>query len=491
MTGFAAETLVEVMLRAAADQLDDLTDRSVPAWTPQPGPQSVMLAADVDDGFFGGARGGGKTDYLLGAWDKHQRRWGSAARGMLIRRTYPELEEVQRRAREIFVSHGATYRSGTRTWHFPNGATLKMRYLKRDDDADNYQGHSYTWIGIDEMGHFPSPVPIDKLRATLRSADGVRVEFRATANPGGKGHNWLKARYIDTAPAGQTFTASDGTTRLYVPARLEDNKILLEKDPNYWQRVEAAAGGQAWLLKAWRYGDWDITAGGMFDDLWDRAVHVVRPFAIPKSWRVDRSFDWGSSRPFSVGWWAESDGTPTDSGKVYPRGTLIRVWEWYGWTGKPNEGLRMAAADVGRRIVQVDQELSGRLGCGPVRPGPADPAIFSRDAGPSKADELAMGGAKFVPAANKAAAGQSKGARETGWERMRRMLLAAKERRTDEPGLYVFEWCTQFIRTVPSLARDERNNDDVDTEQEDHVADESRYRIMGARREATPVDFEI
>src|SRR4051812_21028293 len=178
-----------------------------------------------------------------------------------------------------------------------------------------------------------------------------------TANPGGVGHNWYKARYVDPAPALTPFYDSmQRTWRVFIPSRLEDNPKLAANDPDYWMRVQAAANGRTDLVKAWRYGDWDVVAGGMFDDVWRASHHVIEPFQIPYHWRVDRSFDWGSSKPFSVGWWAESDGTQAPNGRVYPRGTLFRITEWYGWNGQPNVGVKMLAVDVAKKIVETEKE---------------------------------------------------------------------------------------------------------------------------------------
>lgn len=465
------------------------------------GPQGRLLAAhEVRDIFFGGARGGGKTDGLLGDWLEHQKKWGGHARGVIFRRTFPELEEVHARAVELFEQLGARYLVGKRTWLFPNGARLKERFLQHDKDADKYQGHQYTWIAIDEMGSFPRPDPVDKLRACLRSAHGVTCVFRASGNPGGVGHNWMKLRYVDPSVAGRPFTVTFGAgtiQRLFIPSRLEDNAILTMSNPEYWLNIEAATEGKEWLLKAWRFGLWDITAGGMFDDIWVRQKHCIAPFVVPSGWRKDRSFDWGSSKPFSVGWWAESDGvTPATitlpggaaQQRVFPRGSLFRIAEWYGSTGKPDVGQRMEASDVGKGIAQREKVMREKYGF-IFGAGPADPAIYTRDGGPSKADELAMGGATFVPANSKRGKNDTKGIRQTGWDKMRKMLRSSVS--GEGAGLYVFNTCTDFVRTVPVLVRDERDPDDVDTSAEDHIADEVRYRIMGARQDATPVDVDI
>lgn len=437
--------------------------------------QHLFISCPYEDVFFGGARGGGKTDGSLGDWVAHQEKHGKHAAGIFFRRTYDELEAAQARASALFTPLGAVYKTQKRTWVFPNGATLKMRILLRDQDAAKYQGHSYTWVCFEELTNWPDSHGVDMLRACLRNGEApIPKSFRATGNPGGVGHNWVKARYIDPAvPLTPFYDPDMETWRVYIPSRLEDNQALTKNDPDYWKRVKASANGNEALLRAWREGDWDIVAGGMFDDLWDRNKQAIDPFAIPSSWRVDRSFDWGSSKPFSVGWWAESDGTQAPNGITYPRGSLFRIAEWYGWNGKANEGLKMLAKDVAKGILERETTMPYK-----VLPGPADTAIWSAENGNCIADDMEAAGVKWTRA------DKSPGSRKSGWERMRAYLKASKDASDDEKRLYVFNTCTQFVRTVPVLPRSERDPDDVDTNAEDHVADETRYRLL--ERETAP-----
>ena len=213
----------------------------------------------------------------------------------------------------------------------------------------------------------------------------------------------------------------------------------------------------------------------MFDDLWDSRVHVIEPFPIPGSWRIDRSFDWGSARPFSVGWWAESDGTEVSldgNGRVmsWPRGTLFRIGEWYGCSGNANEGLRMPDTEIARGIVQREQQMGiyGR-----VRPGPADNQIFNRDhnTADSTANIMDRHGVRFVRS------DKTSGSRVRGWQAIRDRLAASAEKPVERPGMYVFDVCCDFISIMPALSRSEKNPEDIDTDTEDHIADETRYRV--------------
>jgi len=445
---------------------------------PQPGPQASLVACPAHEILYGGARGGGKSFGLLLDWLAHASHNGGDARGILFRRTMPELEDMLDKARELFPRLGWTYLEQKKTWHSPDGATLKLRYLERDAHADRYQGHAYTWVGLDEAGSWPRPDPIDKLRATLRSAAGVQPRMVLSANPGGVGHNWIKRRYIDPVKPYTLQSEIAGGSRwllTYIPAKFEDNFILQQADPGYIDRATDKL--PEWLAKAWRDGNWDIVAGGMFDDVWSSSYHVVRPFTIPASWRIDRSFDWGSSRPFSVGWWAESDGTDIEyqdgTKQTTRRGDLFRVTEWYGWNGNPNEGCRMLARDVARGIKEREQAMGYN-----VQPGPADNSIFDVENGQCLADDMAQIGIRWDRA------DKSPGSRRTGAEQFRAMLSGAvpENGTRDEPGLFVFDTCRHFIRTVPTLPRSEKDPEDVDSDAEDHIYDETRYRIRKVSR---------
>ena len=229
-------------------------------WAPNAGPQRMLVTCQVYDTFFGGARGGGKSDGLLGSWLRHWQRWGGLAAGILVRRTMPELEQIEQRFSEVLPKLGCHYQIKRKTWMMPGGTKLLMRYLENDSDAERYQGHEYTWMGIDEMGNFPSPGPIDKLRAALRSTRGVQVMLRGTGNPGGPGHGWIRKRYIDPSPPMVPFQdGRTGTWRVFIPSKLADNPYLL-RDPSYVTRLRES--GPAWLVRAWLEGDWNASVDG-------------------------------------------------------------------------------------------------------------------------------------------------------------------------------------------------------------------------------------
>lgn len=371
---------------------------------------------------------------------------------------------------------------------FWNGAKIHLCHCQYEKDVTKYQGAEIHVLMLDELTHFTEKI-YRYLRGRCRLGalklakkyTGLFPRIVAGSNPGGIGHNWVKATFIDPAKPMEIVPqakAEGGMRRQYIPAKLADNPTLRENDPDYEDRLEGL--GNAALVRAMKDGDWNIVAGGMFDDVWDESRHVLKPFQIPESWRVDRSFDWGSSKPFSVGWWAESDGTEAvmadGTRRTFPRGTLFRIAEWYGWTGRPNEGLKMSDAGIADGIVtrQVDLGITSR-----VRPGPADSSIFDETNGDSPAKIQERHKVRWEKA------DKSPGSRKRGWQLIRGRLLAGKAERMEEPGLFVFENCRQFIRTVPVLPRSDRDSDDIDTDAEDHVADEARYRVLAVKRIAT------
>lgn len=440
-------------------------------WSPQPGPQTALIECPVFEVFFGGARGGGKTEASIGDWLEHSARYGEAAIGIFVRRKFKQLAEVIARTKQLFPKLGAKYNEQRAEWLMPGGGRLKFVYLERDADAEEYQGHSYTRVYVEEVTNFPSPAPIDKLRATLRSGPGVPVGMRLTGNPGGPGHNWVKRRYIDPNPAGfqlieeETeieFPEGRRTVRLarvFIPSKLGDNRLLMENDPTYVLRLRQS-GSEA-LVRAWLQGDWNIVDGAFFDE-WDEQLHVIPTesfLQIRNSGMLCfRSFDWGSARPFSCGWYAVMDREyELPAGNFLPRNALVKYREWYGASG-PNKGLKMTADVVAQGIVSREQGER-------IRYGIADPAIFIRDGGPSIAETMSLHRCNWRRADNK---------RKTGWELLRQRLAGEGGR----PMLYFCDTCEDTIRTLPVLQHDETDMEDLDTDGEDHAADETRYAVM-------------
>jgi hypothetical protein len=416
----------------------------------------------VFEAFFGGARGGGKTDGVLGEWAIHADRYRERAIGLMVRRTRVELTETFERARVLFGPLGAAFTGTPMRVVMPGGARLTFAYLERDSDAEGYQGHNYTRVYVEEAGNFPSPAPIMKLFATLRSGSGVPCRFRATGNPGGPGHQWVRARYIDPAPQGFEVIRDPktGLERVYIPSRVGDNRYLGD---DYVSRLRAA--GSPELVRAWLEGDWSVISGAFFPE-WAMDKHVVAPCELPAHWLRYGAIDWGSARPFAVLWLAVSDGTLPQ----FPRGALIVYREWYGSNGEPNVGLRMTADDVGEGIAQ--RQRNDPLHEGAKIGYVCDPAMFTADGGPSIAERMARAGGIPVRRADNARV--SRLGAMGGWDQVRQRLQGEDGR----PMLYVFSTCTHLIRTLPALQHDADRPEDVDTEGEDHAPDALRYGCM-------------
>lgn len=458
-----------------------MTEQNI-IWQPQPGPQTALLQCPVFEVFYGGARGGGKTESSLGDWLEHSSKYGEGAIGIFVRRKFTQLAEVIARSKQLFPKIGAKYNEQKAEWRMPGGGRLKFVYLERDSDAENYQGHNYTRIYVEEVTNFPSPSPIDKLRATLRSGTGVPVGMRLTGNPGGPGHNWVKKRYIDPNPKGFQIVTEEAELeingikqtvsldRVFIPSKLGDNMLLMQNDPTYVLRLRQA-GSEA-LVRAWLEGDWNIVDGAFFDE-WDETAHV-KPADLfltrtPQT-ILFRSFDWGSAKPFSVGWYAICDGLwppPSTGFPPFPRGAIFKYREWYG-AKAPNVGLKLTAYEVangvlgpdGKRISDgiIQMEAGER-----IRYAVADPSIFIRNGGPSIAESMAK--CRWRKADNK---------RQPGWEAVRQRLVGLD----GEPMLYIADSCEDTIRTLPVLQHDDKDAEDLDTDGEDHAADELRYACM-------------
>lgn len=452
--------------------------------------QSEAFHSTATEILYGGAAGGGKSHLMRVAAIA----WCVGIPGLqvyLFRRESPDLWKNHMLGPGSFpvllapwIQSGAIRVNEQKGFlRFPNGSQINLCHCQYEKDKYGYHGAEIHVLMMDELTTFTA-TQYSYLRSRVRLG-GLQVpaEFGGRfprvvngTNPGNVGHNWVKAAFVDPKPPLEIWkTPKDegGMLRQYIPAQLEDNPTLLENDPEYENRLEGI--GSPELVKAMRHGIWDIVAGGMFDDVWGPNV-VLEPFSIPRNWHVDRCFDWGSSKPFAAYVCAESNGEEVQlvdgTWRTFPRGSVFLVGEEYGWNGKPNEGLRLTDAEIAKRILEMEAGL--RLAA-PVRVGPADSAIYAVTDGESTAQRLERAGLHYDPAA------KGPGSRVSGWQKMREMLKAAKEGDREKPGLYVFNRCRQFLRTVPTLPRDEKKPDDVDTDAEDHAADAVRYRITAER----------
>jgi hypothetical protein len=516
------------------------------AWQPLPGSQTLALSCPAHIVLFHGTRGPGKTDAQLMRF--HARvgmGFGQYWRGIIFDREYKNLDDLVaksmrwfpevawRRNKPRFLSSKSDYR-----WVWPSGEQLLFRAVKRPTDYWAYHGQEFPFIGWNELTKYPTDELFDAMMSCNRSSyrpqdrpliiDGdeynrtgrivmvnkrhsqamqwttpeIPLEVFATCNPHGVGHNWVKKRFIDKAPRGRLFRKTVNVfnprtqqredvvkTQVHLFGSYRENKFL---SPEYVAELEGITDKNK--RKAWLGGSWDIVAGGMFDAEWDSDYHVIAPFTIPHHWLIERSFDWGSSKPFSVGWWAVSDGSdvelPDGTWRSTVRGDLFRIAEWYGTTGKPNQGLRMLAIDISAGI--VERELNMGI-YGRVKPGPADNSIWDIVNGNSIAADMLKQvkvRGKVYPGIAWKRSDKSPGSRKHGWDAIRKYLKGAlpcyvlgrdqKPVRVprENPGLYTFNTCAYFVDLFHSLPRCEKDPDDVDTDSEDHIGDETRYEIL-------------
>lgn len=376
-----------------------------------------------------------------------------------------------------------------------NGAKIYLNHCQYEKDLSSYQGADIHVLMMDELTHFTDPM-YRFLRSRCRLGaldlpvkfDGMFPRILCGSNPGGIGHNWVKRTFIEGRKPFEIERMppeEGGMLRQFIPAVLEDNP-LAAKDSSYEQRLLGL--GNPALVKAMRHGNWNIVAGGAIDDVWGDGDRIIMPrFKVPSSWYVDRSFDWGSSHPFSVLWWAEADGTeatlPSGAKFCPPKGSLVLCHEWYGASG-PNQGLKMAAREIAKGIKEREKDLlEGKWITRQPSPGPADNEISAvKNPGvPTIAKEMADEGVRWTES------DKSHGTRKIGLDLFRSRLAEARKDYPEQPALYVMDHCRNVIDHWPALPRDKKNPDVVDTNAEDHDYDAAKYRVLAARRPATVI----
>ncbi|RKJ79182.1 Terminase-like family protein [Butyricicoccus sp. 1XD8-22] len=438
-------------------------------WSPQP-KQTAFLRRPEYEALYGGAAGGGKSEALVMEAVRQVRI--PHYRALILRKTYPELSELIGKSLCYYprAFPEAKFNETKHRWTFPSGAAVEFGAMHRTADKLKYQGRAWDFIAFDELTHFTWEEYSYLFSRNRPNGPGTRVYIRASANPGGVGHGWVKERFITAAPPGQRVLSElrvrqpDGKEqtvtrdRVFIPASVYDNKILLANDPNYIANLSLLPEAER---RALLYGDWDSFSGQVFTEWRDdpahyadrRWSHVIEPFAVPQGWPVYRGFDWGYSRPFSVGWWA-----------IDREGCMYRVRELYGCTGEPNTGVRWTPGRLAREIREIERDdpnLAGRRIL-----GVADPAIWDGSGGESIADIMEKAGVYFDKADH---------ARISGKMQVHSRLAFGEDGRAM---LYVFKTCRHFIRTMPALVYDQTRVEDVDTGGEDHIYDETRYVAM-------------
>jgi len=460
-----------------AEHWDPNWELPLTVWGPQPGPQMYAFQATgvIKELLFGGTRGGGKTELLLGDQVAGACRYGPWWNGMIIRRKYKDFASIRQRIDSMIRMGLPAERTGGETQlgvvSFSNGARIYLQAIPRLELADDHQGQAYTRISIDEAPLLPFVAPlIDRLKGCLRPPAGpVPTGFVLTGNPGGPGAAQIKLLYIDPGPPGTVFE-EPGTSRCFIKSRLDDNKILMERDPEYANQLKTIK--DPLLRRAWIDGDWDVFIGQAFAFLNARPPegHVIEPiWPIPAYAPVYQTFDWGYGKPFSVGWWW-----------VDGNNTLIRCNEWYGWDGAtPDVGLRLTDEQIAEGIIEREKGmgLAGRAHEIIRLAGPdcwnKKPNYMGGGQGPSTAEVFEqVGRAQGHPLTLR----PGDPSRELKIRQFRSRL--ARQGPDQMPLLLVYEGCVHFIRTIPALTMDELKPEDVDTEQEDHIYDEACHICM-------------
>lgn len=433
---------------------------------PNPGPQTAFLSATEQEVLYGGAAGGGKSVAMV--TDPVRYFGNSEFRGLLLRRTMPELRELISLTHKFYpqIYKDAKWTERDTTWRFPSGATLWLSYLEGERDIDKYYGQAYSWIGFDELTHWESPIYWNMLSSRLRTSkdSGLPLCMRASTNPGGRGGQWVKKMFVDPAPWGEAFWARDLETgeilrwpddhsnpekagkplfkRRFIPSRLSDNPHLFEDGRYEANLLSLPEAKRKQLLD----GSWDVSEGAAFPE-WNRSIHVIEPFEIPRDWIRFRAGDYGYGSYTAVLWFA-----------LDPKKDQLIIY-------RELKVSKVTAVDLADMVLEA--EHGDRINYGVL-----DSSLWHQrgDPGPSLAEQMALRGCRWRPS------DRSKGSRISSKNEIHRRLKI--DEWTGEPGLVVFNTCTNVISDLPSIPLDKKNPEDVDTKVDDHVYDALRYGLQ-------------
>ncbi len=450
-----SQTDIEALPESVKKELK--LDQKELIFSPNPGPQTEFLSAPEKEVLYGGAAGGGKSYALLAdplRYIKYKEH-----KALILRKTLPELTELIDKSRGLYPKAypGAVYKEAKKTWEFPSGAKIQFGYCERDADVYQYQGQSYTWIGFDELTHLPTSFAWDYLGSRLRTINPeIKTYMRATANPGGVGHDWVKKRFIDPAPPNTTVWTSYRDSRgqvvkyskKYIPARLSDNPYLYDSGEYELMLLTLDPVSRKRLLE----GDWNIVEGSAFPEF-DPSIHVIQPMEIPVGWDRFKAIDYGYRAPSCCLWFAVD---PSD-------GTLIVYRELYQ--------KELSGTALGNKMNDLEADEMRSIG------GILDGAAWNKSGstGPTVGEEIAKTGHKLRRADKN---------REAGKIQVHERLRPNPS--TGRPKVQIFSTCTNIIKQLQYIPVDNNNKEDVDTKAEDHAYDAFRYGVMSRPRIEDP-----
>ena len=450
LDGKEQQVLTKDVIETASPNIKEHIEKQDVVFKPNSGPQTDFLAASEREVFYGGARGGGKSYAML--VDPLRYCHKGHHRALLLRRTMPELRDLINHSQRLYgrAYPGARWREKEKEWRFPSGAKIECGYAENMTDALRYQGQSYTWIGIDELPQYPSPDIYNFLRSSLRSVDpSIPVYMRATGNPGNVGSQWVKEMFVDPIDANTAFNVEITTpkgikyiTRRFIPAKLQDNPYLMQTD-DYYAMLSSLPEVQR---KQFLDGNWDAFSNAAFPEF-NRDIHVVEPFEVPKGWQRFRAADWGYSSPACVLWFA-----------IDYDNNLWLYRELY---------TQKITADVfARKVLTLEKDEY-------IRYGVLDASTWAKrgDVGPSIAETMIQVGCRWRPS------DRTPKSRISGKLEIHRRLKLNDDKKK-EPGLRIFANCRNLLRTFPTLPLDDNNPEDINTHVEDHAYDALRYGCM-------------
>ncbi len=411
-------------------------------------PQLAFCQAYPDEVLYGGAAGGGKSaaqviDALFYAIE-HE-----GSKQIIFRKTFPELERsIIRESFKFYPGKPwAKYNTTKHVWTFYNGSIVEFGYLQRENDVYLYQGAEYDVVRFDEGTHF-SYDQVTYLRSRIRGTEPFPRSMKISTNPGNIGHMWVKNRFVDPVPPLHYFTGADGTRRIFIPAKVDDNFALAENDPGYEKRLEAM--GDKDLVDMLRHGKWDVMEGQFFKEF-DRRIHVVEPYDVvnDKGVRLYRSIDYGLDM-LACYWYAE-----LPPSEVNPHGSIIVYRELC----RSDQTISDAA-----RLINEATPANERIVCTYAPPDVL--ATRDRVTGRNQGDMFAQSGLSLAKANND---------RKAGWIAIKELLKPRGNRA--RPILKIFSTCTTLIKHLPMLIHDDKNYGDVKTEPHiiTHSPDSLRY----------------